>query len=309
MKKKHVKRDPSIVSFTMSHIRGKDTSIELKLRKALTKEGLKYRCNSSKVFGHPDIVSQKLHIAIFCDSEFWHGYEFEENKKNLRTHRHYWLTKIQRNMKRDELVNKTLKEEGYVVFRFWGKQIEKDLDNVVKQIMDEVRIREKIFSATQRIKIRTTLCYLEKDNQYLMLYRDKKQNDVNEGKWIGVGGHVEEGESITACLKREIKEETGLDLLKSKYKGYVDFLYENQEPERMYLYLGTSFEGTLIECDEGELAWKKKEDLLGLPLWEGDKVFLPLLNDDKPSFGLSLLYKDGKLEKVVGPIYKSIKKP
>ena len=101
-------RDPTVVSYTMSHIRSKNTGIEKTLRKALTEKGIRYRLYSSKVYGHPDIVLQRYRIAIFCDSEFWHGFHFEENKAKIKTNTSYWIPKIQRNIARDEEVNRKL---------------------------------------------------------------------------------------------------------------------------------------------------------------------------------------------------------
>jgi 8-oxo-dGTP diphosphatase len=152
--------------------------------------------------------------------------------------------------------------------------------------------------------VKTTLCYLEKNGAYLMLYRNKKKNDLNEGKWIGVGGHVEKGESIVACLKREIKEETGLTLTHYVYRGYIDFLNDLYDPERMYLYTGDQFTGEEIVCDEGTLSWIPKEKIMELNLWEGDRVFLPLLNQKKSQpFQLTLVYQKNKLSEVRGPYY------
>ena len=130
-----MKRDPAIVSKTMSAIRGKDTGIEKRLRKALSEQGIHYRLYSTKVIGHPDILIDSLKIAIFCDSEFWHGYRFEENETKLTSNRDYWVNKIRHNKERDEIVNKTLKEQGYLVLRFWGEQINKHLDEVVNEIL------------------------------------------------------------------------------------------------------------------------------------------------------------------------------
>lgn len=127
--------DPESVSKTMSRIRGKDTGIEKKLRKALHELGIPYRLNSKYVFGHPDVSSKKYKVAVFCDSEFWHGYEFEENKKKLKWNRDYWIKKIERNMERDLEVNETLKKQGYKVLRFWGKRIEKDVEGCAQEVL------------------------------------------------------------------------------------------------------------------------------------------------------------------------------
>lgn len=308
MVKTHRKRDPRIVSMTMSHIRGKNTGIEMTLRRALTEKGYRYRTNSSHVFGHPDIVNSKYQIAIFCDSEFWHGFNFEENKKKIRIHKKYWIPKIERNIARDREVDEELKKEGYTVLRYWGSTIEKHLDEVVTDISTRWEEAASIEKVRSKGLIKTTLCYLENNGSYLMLYRDKKKNDLNEGKWIGVGGHVEKGESVTMCLKREVKEETGLILKKYTYKGTIDFLNDNYPPERMYLYWSNSFTGDLIECDEGELKWIKKSDLGSLPLWDGDRVFLPLVDSKQGVFSLTLLYKNGVYVGSKGPFYKPKRK-
>ena len=136
----------------------------------------------------------------------------------------------------------------------------------------------------------TTLCYVEKDGKYLMLHRVKKENDLNEGKWIGVGGKFEEGESPEECLLREVREETGLTLTDYRLRGIVTFLSQRWETEYMFLYTATSFTGELTDCDEGVLAWVKKEEVLSLSLWEGDRIFLDLLRQDGPFFSLKLAY-------------------
>lgn len=137
----------------------------------------------------------------------------------------------------------------------------------------------------------TTLCYIEQDGKYLMMYRNKKENDVNEGKWIGIGGHFEEGESPDECLMREVKEETGLTLTDYHFRGIVTFCSEGWPIEYMCLYTADGFTGELIsDCNEGELRWVDKKDILKLRLWEGDKVFLKLLLEDGPFFSLKLKY-------------------
>ncbi len=140
----------------------------------------------------------------------------------------------------------------------------------------------------------TTLCYIEKDSQYLMLHRVKKQKDVNKDKWIGIGGHFEQGESPEECLLREVKEETGLTLTGFDFRGIVTFFAEGWQTEYMCLYTSDSFEGDLAECEEGELEWVEKSRLLDLNLWEGDKIFFKLLMEGAPFFSLKLSY-DGDL--------------
>lgn len=137
----------------------------------------------------------------------------------------------------------------------------------------------------------TTLCYLEQDGKYLMMHRVKKDHDINEGKWIGVGGHFEEGESPEECLLREVKEETGYTLTSWRFRGLVTFTADNTPTEYMCLYTADGFEGVpLEECREGVLKWVPKEEVPDLNLWEGDKVFLKLLTEEAPFFSLKLSY-------------------
>ncbi|MGN0294805.1 MAG: NUDIX hydrolase [Lachnospiraceae bacterium] len=137
----------------------------------------------------------------------------------------------------------------------------------------------------------TTLCYMEKDGKYLMLYRNKKENDVNEGKWIGIGGHFEEGESPDECLLREVYEETGLTLTSYQFRGMVTFCADGWPVEYMCLYTADGFVGELRDnCNEGELRWIEKEKIPDLKLWEGDRIFLKLLMEDSPFFSLKLHY-------------------
>ena len=142
----------------------------------------------------------------------------------------------------------------------------------------------------------TTLCYIEKDGCYLMMYRIKKKVDVNQGKWIGVGGHCEEGESPDECIIRETREETGLSLQHVRARGLVTFCSNKWEMEYMHLFTADQFDGELVsECNEGELAWIPKEQMSSLPLWEGDKIFLELLTQNIPYFHLKLEYRDDTL--------------
>ena len=146
----------------------------------------------------------------------------------------------------------------------------------------------------------TTLRYIEKDNKYLMLHRVKKENDLNKDKWIGVGGHFELGESPEECLLREVKEETGLTLTSWKFRGIVTFLSnEWEEAEYMCLYTADGFEGELIPCNEGTLEWVEKAKVTELPIWEGDKIFLQLLKENREFFSLKLRYEGDKLVEAV----------
>ena len=143
----------------------------------------------------------------------------------------------------------------------------------------------------------STLCYIEKDNQYLMLHRVVKKNDVNKDKWIGVGGHFEEGESPEECVLREVKEETGYTLTSYRYRGLVTFVFADIEMEYMSLFTADGFEGEPIPCNEGVLEWVDIEKVWKLNLWEGDKIFFRLLDENVPFFSLKLVYNiDGKLE-------------
>ena len=144
----------------------------------------------------------------------------------------------------------------------------------------------------------TTLCYIEKDDCYLMMHRVKKENDINKDKYIGVGGHFEYGESPDECLKREIMEETGLTLIDYKPRGIVTFIYGNADTpderivEYMHLYTSSSFEGDLTVCDEGVLEWIPKSEVYNLPIWEGDKIFFKLLEERDDYFSLKLVYSE-----------------
>ena len=136
----------------------------------------------------------------------------------------------------------------------------------------------------------TTLCYIEREGQYLMLHRTMKENDLNHDKWIGIGGKFEDKESPEDCVIRETLEETGLTLTSYQYRGIVTFVSDKWETEYMHLFTADGFEGELIECDEGELEWISKDKLLELTLWEGDKIFLRLIDTPCPFFSLKLVY-------------------
>ena len=145
----------------------------------------------------------------------------------------------------------------------------------------------------------TTLCYIENNDQYLMLHRVKKNVDVNRGKWIGVGGHFLPDESPEECLLREVKEETGLTLTSYSFRGLVTFISDEWHTEYMCLYTADGYTGALRPCDEGELAWVNKSDLMTLNLWEGDKFFLKLLVERKTFFSLKLVYEGDRLLQAV----------
>lgn len=146
----------------------------------------------------------------------------------------------------------------------------------------------------------TTLCYIEKDDKYLMLHRVKKENDLNHDKWIGVGGKFEANEMPEECLLREVYEETGLTLTKYRFRGIITFLSDQWETEYMHLFTATEYEGELTsrgmaDCPEGELVWVPKSEIENLQIWEGDKIFLRLLREDAGFFSLKLRYEGDTL--------------
>lgn len=143
--------------------------------------------------------------------------------------------------------------------------------------------------------LNTTLIYLEQNGSYLLLHRVKKKNDINKDKWIGVGGKCEENESPEECALRETYEETGLTVTDLRYRGVVTFVSDEYEGEYMHLFTGSQFEGKLKNCDEGELEWIPQEQVLRLPTWEGDAIFLKLLFENAPFFSLKLRYEGSRL--------------
>ena len=147
--------------------------------------------------------------------------------------------------------------------------------------------------------INSTLCYITRGDEALMLHRVKKKNDLNKDKWIGIGGKFEAQESPDECLLREAMEETGLRLTSWRCRGVVTFLSDTWEGEYMYLFTADGFEGMLKECDEGELQWVPRAFLDELPKWEGDKIFLELLWQNAPFFLLTLRYQGDTLLEAV----------
>lgn len=145
----------------------------------------------------------------------------------------------------------------------------------------------------------TTLCHIEKDGCYLMLHRIKKENDLNRDKWVGIGGKFEDKESPEECNLREVYEETGLTLKSAEYRGIVTFVSDKWETEYMHIFYSDSFCGEIKDCDEGVLEWVKKDSLYSLPIWEGDKIFLRLLEKNAPFFSLKLEYAGDTLLKAV----------
>ena len=145
----------------------------------------------------------------------------------------------------------------------------------------------------------TTLCYIERDNQYLMMHRVKKEKDVNKDKWVGIGGHFEENESPEECLLREAKEETGLTLTSYALRGVITFMSDRWQTEYMFLYTADGFQGEIGPCSEGHLEWVEKSDVYHLPIWEGDKIFFRLLEENRPFFSLKLRYEGENLVEAV----------
>ena len=146
----------------------------------------------------------------------------------------------------------------------------------------------------------TTICYLEQQGKYLMLHRTKKQHDINKDKWIGIGGHFEYGESPEEGIQREMVEECGITLSDPKLRGIITFVSDAPVCVYMFLFTATAYKGELLkDCDEGELEWVDKHELLKLPLWSGDKIFLKLLGTREAFFSLKLCYEGDKLVKAV----------
>lgn len=144
----------------------------------------------------------------------------------------------------------------------------------------------------------TVCCYLIKDNQVLMIYRNKKKRDINHNKWIGLGGHIEEGETPVEAVIRELKEESGLTIINPVKKANIIFNFNGEQYEYMHVFVVKEFKGKLKKnCNEGELAWVNLDELFDLSLWEGDRIFLkPVLNDE-PFFEMIMWYQGDKLMK------------
>jgi len=141
----------------------------------------------------------------------------------------------------------------------------------------------------------TSLCYIERGDKWLLLHRTKKENDLNKDKWIGIGGKFEDKESPEECVLREVKEETELTLTHYEYRGIVTFVSDIYETEYMHLFTADAFEGYPGVCDEGDLEWIGKKEFAELPQWEGDRIFLELLEKKVPFFSLKLQYEGEKL--------------
>ena len=150
----------------------------------------------------------------------------------------------------------------------------------------------------------STLCYIEQNDKYLMLHRTKKRNDINKGKWLGIGGKFEEGESPEECIVREVKEETGLTLNTYKLRCVVTYVSTNWETEYMYVFTSNDFSGNLIECNEGDLHWIEKDKITELKTWEGDRIFVEKILEDKTFFTVKFNYDGEKLIKYELKEYK-----
>ena len=155
--------------------------------------------------------------------------------------------------------------------------------------------------------LNSTLCYIERNDAWLLLHRVKKETDVNRDKWIGPGGKFEDGESPEECMLREVREETGFTVTQWRYCGIVTFLSDIWEGEYMHLFVCTEWTGDEIECNEGDLEWIEKQRLMELPMWEGDKIFLKLIEHPTPFFSLKLTYQGDDLKEAVlnGKIIKN----
>jgi 8-oxo-dGTP diphosphatase len=145
----------------------------------------------------------------------------------------------------------------------------------------------------------TTLCYIERDGQYLMMHRVKKEHDINKDKWVGIGGHFEQDESPEECLLRETREETGLTLTDYRLRGVITFISDKWQTEYMFLYTATGYEGEIGDCNEGTLEWIDRTDVYDLPIWAGDRIFFRLLEWRQDFFSLKLRYVGEQLTEVM----------
>lgn len=143
--------------------------------------------------------------------------------------------------------------------------------------------------------IESTLIYLKRNNKFLMLHRTKKENDINEGKWLGIGGKLEPNETPDECIIREVKEETGLELISYKNRGYIMFYNTKCETEKIHLFESSDFSGDIIECNEGDLSWIDIDKIMNLNLWEGDRIFLKELIEADNDIKMEFRYDGDKL--------------
>ncbi len=142
-----------------------------------------------------------------------------------------------------------------------------------------------------------TLCYIRNDVQTLMLYRNKKENDIHEGKWNGLGGKFEKGESPEECVIREVLEESGLSIKNPQLHGFITFpSFDNKDDWYVFIYTANEYFGELIDSNEGHLEWIDNDKVIDLPLWEGDFIFLKWLNENNGFFSAKFIYSDGELD-------------
>ncbi len=142
---------------------------------------------------------------------------------------------------------------------------------------------------------KTVVCYLERDSMYLMLHRNKKKNDPNSGKWIGVGGHILDSETPDKALVREVFEETGVVLTQYSKRGIINFYMNGIQTEIIYVYTASNFNGEITKCDEGDLAWVNKDEVFDLNLWQGDRIFLDTMMKEPVFFEYDLFYENNEL--------------
>lgn len=135
------KKTPEQISYNMQQVKNKDSEIEVLLRQELWRRGIRYRKNVRKIEGKPDLAFIGKKVAVFCDSEFWHGYNWEIKRNEIKSNKEFWYKKIERNMERDREVNEKLTQEGWIVLRFWGKEIKKDLLRCADEIERVLRER------------------------------------------------------------------------------------------------------------------------------------------------------------------------
>ena len=211
-------------SYIMSRIRGKDSVIEVTLRKELWRRNMRYRKNVRKVRGTPDIAFIGLKIAVFVDGEFWHGYDWETRKAALKTNREYWVAKIERNMERDREVNEALEADGWTVIRVWGSEITHDVEGVADRIelVYQERRAEKASKAGGTKAVDVVAALIVRDSAVLATQRGYGSW---EGWWEFPGGKVEAGETSEEALAREIREELDAEIEVGDYLCTAEYDY------------------------------------------------------------------------------------
>lgn len=154
--------------------------------------------------------------------------------------------------------------------------------------------------------ILSTMVYIQKEGKVLLLHRTKKQNDTNEGKYLGVGGRFEANESPDDCIYREVREETGLIMNSFAYRGVVTFVSDTYPTEYMFIYTCDDFSGEMIECNEGDLYWVEKEKMFDLPMWAGDRLFLERMEKSDKPFSMKVRYVGDTLAEAYDGIKKLV---